>query len=163
MNERLYLFNPFRIKEWENIQIKEQLDVLISSYEVDACAPSQYAGNIENLANQLYLIGEMIARLYEDVNVMKADVSNEENLQVYKQRDVYEKTHEGKPPAMIYFQALASDFVKDKRVAITGQFPILQLFFNISYIGNLFIVPFLQQTAFCVHNTILRNRQPKVR
>ena len=118
MNERLYLFNPFRIKEWENIQIKEQLDVLISSYEVDACAPSQYAGNIENLANQLYLIGEMIARLYEDVNVMKADVSNEENLQVYKQRDVYEKTHEGKPPAMIYFQALASDFVKDKRVAL---------------------------------------------
>lgn len=60
----------------------------------------------------------MIARLYEDVNVMKADVSNEENLQVYKQRDVYEKTHEGKPPAMSYFQALASDFVKDKRVLL---------------------------------------------
>lgn len=116
MNEKLYLFNPFRIKEWENQQIKEQLEALLDAYEGEASSPFQYARNVENIANQLYLIGEMIARLYEEVNIMKADVSNEENLQVYKQRDTYEKTHEGKPPAMSYFQAMASDFVKDKRV-----------------------------------------------
>lgn len=118
MDEKLYLFNPFNIKNWENMQIKEQLDLLIDKYDTEASTPYQYALNIENLANQLYLIGEMIARLYEDVNIAKADTINEENLQIYKQRDTYERTHDGKPPAMSYFQALASDFVKDKRISL---------------------------------------------
>ncbi len=118
MNEKLYLFNPFDIKHWENNQIKEQLDKLINAYDHEADTLYRYALNVENLANQLYLIGEMVARLYEEVNVIKADVYNEENLQVYKQRDAYEKTHDGKPPAMSYFQALASDFVKDKRIIL---------------------------------------------
>lgn len=118
MNEKVYLFNPFDIKNWEKIQIKEQLDELINRYNNDASTPYEHALNIENLANQMYLIGEMVARLSETVNVMKAEVSNNENLQVYKQRDIWEKTHEGKAPAMSYFQALASDFVKDDRITL---------------------------------------------
>lgn len=118
MNEKLYMFNPFNIKQWRNEQIKEQLDVLINDYDCEADTLYRYALNVENISNQLYLIGEMVARLYEEVYVMKADVSNEENLQTYKQRDTYEKTHDGKPPAMSYFQALASDFVKDKRLML---------------------------------------------
>lgn len=118
MNEKVYLFNPFNIKNWEKIQIKEQLDELINRYNNDASTPYEHALNIENLANQMYLIGEMVARLSETVNVMKAEVSNNENLQVYKQRDIWEKTHEGKAPAMSYFQALASDFVKEDRITL---------------------------------------------
>lgn len=118
MNEKVYLFNPFNIKNWEKIQIKEQLDELINIYNNDASTPYEHALNIENLANQMYLIGEMVARLSETVNVMKAEVSNNENLQVYKQRDIWEKTHEGKAPAMSYFQALASDFVKEDRITL---------------------------------------------
>jgi hypothetical protein len=106
------------IKEWSNEQVKEQLTILIAKYDVDAFTPYQYALNIENLANQLYLIGEMIARLHETVYVAKAELENEESLQVYKQRDVWEKTNTGKAPAMSYFQALASDFVKDKRLSL---------------------------------------------
>ena len=118
MNEKLYLFNPFNIKEWSNEQVKEQLTILIDKYDVDAFTPYQYALNIENLANQMYLIGEMIARLHEAYYIKKAEVENEENLQVYKQRDVWEKTNTGKAPAMSYFQALASDFVKEKRLEL---------------------------------------------
>ncbi len=118
MNEKLYLFNPFNIKEWSNEQVKEQLTILIAKYDVDAFTPYQYALNIENLANQMYLIGEMIARLHELVYINKAELENEENLQVYKQRDTWEKMHDGKAPAMAYFQALASDFVKDKRLTL---------------------------------------------
>lgn len=118
MNEKVYLFNPFNIKNWEKIQIKEQLDELINRYNNDASTPYEHALNIENLANQMYLIGEMVARLSETVNVMKAEVSNNENLQVYKQRDIWEKTHDGKAPAMSYFQALASDFVKEDRITL---------------------------------------------
>lgn len=118
MSEKLYLFNPFDIKNWTNEQVKEQLTMLINKYDTDAYTPYMYALNIENLANQLYLIGEMVARLHELVYINKAEVENEENLQVYKLRDVWEKTHEGKPPAMSYFQAQASDFVKDKRLTL---------------------------------------------
>ena len=118
MNEKLYLFNPFDIKNWTNEQVKEQLTMLINKYDVDAFTPYQYALNIENLANQMYLIGEMVARLHELVYINKAELESEESLQVYKQRDVWEKTHEGKAPAMAYFQALASDFVKDKRLTL---------------------------------------------
>ena len=118
MNEKLYLFNPFNIKEWSNEQVKEQLTMLIDKYETEAFTPYQYALNIENLANQMYLIGEMIARLHEAFYINKAELENEESLQVYKQRDSWEKTHEGKAPAMSYFQALASDFVKEKRLEL---------------------------------------------
>ena len=116
MSEKLYLFNPFNIKGWTNEQVKEQLTMLIDKYDTNAYTPYQYALNIENLANQLYLIGEMVARLHELVYITKAEVENEENLQVYKSRDIWEKSHEGKPPAMAYFQAQASEFVKDKRL-----------------------------------------------
>jgi hypothetical protein len=118
MNEKLYLFNPFDIKNWSNEQVKEQLTILIAKYDVDAFTPYQYALNIENLANQMYLIGEMIARLHEAYYINKAELENEESLQVYKQRDGWEQTHEGKAPAMSYFQALASNFVKEKRLAL---------------------------------------------
>ena len=118
MNEKLYLFNPFDIENWSNEKVKEQLTILIDKYDTEAYTPYQYAQNIENLANQMYLIGEMVARLHELVYINKAELENEENLQVYKLRDVWEKTHEGKPPAMAYFQAQASEFVKDKRLTL---------------------------------------------
>lgn len=118
MNEKVYLFNPFNIKNWETVQIKEQFEELINLYNNDASTPYEHALNIENLANQMYLIGEMVARLSETVNVIGAEVKNNENLQVYKQRDIWEKTHDGKAPAMSYFQALASDFVKEDRITL---------------------------------------------
>ncbi len=116
MNEKLYLFNPFNIKNWENQQIKEQFDVLIEAYNTEANTIYELALNVENLANQNYLIGEMAARLEEEVLVTEEEVKNKENIQVYQKRDEWEKTHEGKVPAMSYFQALASDFVKDERI-----------------------------------------------
>lgn len=118
MNEKVYLFNPFNIKNWETVQIKEQFEELINLYNNDASTPYEHALNIENLANQMYLIGEMVARLSETVNVIGAEVKNNENLQVYKQRDIWEKTHDGKAPAMSYFQALASNFVKEDRIIL---------------------------------------------
>lgn len=116
MNEKLYLFNPFKIKEWENQQIKEQLDVLINDYHCDASAPHEYACNIENLANQLYLIGEMIARLSEDVLIKKNEIDSSYGKQVYIQRKQWQETNKEKPPAMSYFEAMASDFVKEDRL-----------------------------------------------
>ena len=118
MNDKLYLFNPFRIKDWGNEQVKEQFDKLTKAYISDPVAPIQYADNIENLANQLYLIGEMIARLNKEVNVLKAQVKNEESKYIYKTRNAWQASNEGKVPAMSYFEALASEFVKDDRIVL---------------------------------------------
>lgn len=115
MKEKLYLFNPWNIKEWENDAIKKQFDVLIENYNCDASAPYEFASNIENLANQSYLIGEMIARLNQDTLIMKNDMDAKYNKQVYVSRKQWQEMNTEKPPAMSYFEALAEDFVKDER------------------------------------------------
>lgn len=119
MNEKLYMFNPWKIKEWENEQIKEQFDKLTKSYIIDPVSPIQYADNIENLANQLYLIGEMISRLQEQMNKLKAYIKKEESLYIYRERNIWVKENTGKAPAMSYFEAKASEFVGDKKIVLS--------------------------------------------
>ncbi|WP_305151643.1 hypothetical protein [uncultured Dubosiella sp.] len=104
--ERLYLFNPFNLKNWENQQIKDQLDLLIAKYDEDADTMGGMALNIENLANQNVLLGEMIARLTEEYVVMKANLEANENIAIVTRRTDW--NGEGKPPAMKYFEALAA-------------------------------------------------------
>lgn len=104
--ERLYLFNPFNLKNWENQQIKDQLDLLIAKYDEDADTMGGMAMNIENLANQNVLLGEMIARLTEEYVVMKANLEANENIAIVTRRTDW--NGEGKPPAMKYFEALAA-------------------------------------------------------
>lgn len=104
--ERLYLFNPFNLKNWENQQIKDQLDLLIAKYDEDADTMGGMALNIENLANQNVLLGEMIARLTEEYVVMKANLEANENIAIVTRRTDW--NGEGNPPAMKYFEALAA-------------------------------------------------------
>lgn len=104
--ERLYLFNPFNLKNWENQQIKDQIDLLIAKYDEDADTMGGMALNIENLANQNVLLGEMIARLTEEYVVMKANLEANENIAIVTRRTDW--NGEGKPPAMKYFEALAA-------------------------------------------------------
>lgn len=117
-NEKVYMFNPFNLKNWKNKQIKEQLDVLIDKYDYEADTMAGLAINAENLANQLYIIGEMIARLTEEVYVLKAEVKNEESITVYKERKAWEVEHDGKVPAIAYFEAVASNKTKDSRMVL---------------------------------------------
>lgn len=118
--EKTYLFNPFDIKNWDNQQIKDELDGLIDRYFKNDSSLSVYQRslNVENLANQLYLIGEMIARLSEDVLLLKNEVNTSYDKQVYIQRNQWCELNTEKAPAISYFQALASDFVKDDRIIL---------------------------------------------
>lgn len=121
MTENVYLFNPFDIKNWENQDIKNVLDELIDKYlkNDDSLTVYQRSLNVENLANQLYLIGEMIARLSEEVLLLKNEVNTSYDKQVYMQRKQWSETNTEKAPAISYFQALASDFVKDERINLS--------------------------------------------
>lgn len=113
-NQKLYMYNPFNLKNWSNMEVKEQLDILISKYDVEADTMMGLALNIENLSNQLSLIGEMIARLTEEVNVLDAQIKNETNIEVYMSRTQWMNEHSEKAPNIAYFQALAGKKVENK-------------------------------------------------
>ncbi len=119
-SEKLFMFNPFALKEWSNEDIKEQIDILIGKYNPDADIMMDMALNVENLSNQMYLIGEMIARITESYNVLKAELENETNQHIYIERNDYEKKHDGKVPAISYFQAIAYSKTKDKRLKVAS-------------------------------------------
>ena len=73
MSEKLFRFNPFNIKEWEDKEVVEQYGILENSL----CFmdnPSGLANDIELYANMGYLIGEMIARYTELYSIKKVEV-----------------------------------------------------------------------------------------
>lgn len=114
-NELLFKYNPFKIKRWKDEEIEEQLGILVDAYISDAETVMEMALNIENLANQMFLIGEMIARLQESSNILKADIENKTNQEIYVARSTWEREHDGKAPSIKYFEALAGQKVSDER------------------------------------------------
>lgn len=114
-NELLFKYNPFKIKHWKYEEIEEQLGILVDAYISDAETVMEMALNIENLANQMFLIGEMIARLQEQSNILKADIENKTNQEIYVARSTWEREHDGKAPSIKYFEALAGQKVSDER------------------------------------------------
>lgn len=120
--EKLYMFNPFTIQNADSNAIAETYKSLQSEIVQDADTGFQIAKNIELYANMNYLIGEMIARLQEEYDLLKADISIMENKQVYLQRKQWQETNTDKAPAMSYFEAMAKDFVKEdsKKLAELG-------------------------------------------
>lgn len=120
--EKLYMFNPFTIQNANSNAIAETYKNLQSEIVQDADTGFQIAKNIELYANMNYLIGEMIARLQEEYDLLKTDISIMENKQVYIQRKQWQETNKDKAPAMSYFEAMAKDFVKEdsKKLAELG-------------------------------------------
>lgn len=114
-NELLFKYNPFKIKHWKYEEIEEQLGILVDAYISDAETVMEMALNIENLANQMFLIGEMIARLQESSNILKADIENKTNQEIYVARSTWEREHDGKVPSIKYFEALAGQKVSEER------------------------------------------------
>lgn len=114
-NELLFKYNPFKVKYWKDEEIQEQLEILVDAYIPDAETVMEMALNVENLANQMFLIGEMIARLQESSNILKADIENKMNQAIYVERSTWERDHGGKAPSIKYFEALAGQKVSEER------------------------------------------------
>lgn len=120
--EKLYMFNPFTIQDAKNEDIAQTYMNLQNLIIEDADTGFEIAKNIEIYANMNYLIGEMIARLQREYDLLKTEISIMENKQVYMQRKQWENTQTTKPPAMSYFEAMAKEFVKEdsKKLAELG-------------------------------------------
>lgn len=120
--EKLYMFNPFTIQNADSQKIADTYTNLQKEIIENADTGFQISKNIEIYANMNYLIGEMIARLQQEYDTLKTDISIAENKQVYMQRKQWQETQKEKPPAMSYFEAMAKEFVKEdsKKLAELG-------------------------------------------
>jgi len=118
MNEKLFIFNPFNIKNWTNEEVKEQYTILEQAL-TSGDTPFELATNIELYANMGYLIGEMIARYYEVVEISSVELKVAISTEIYKDRDYWLSTKTDKPPAMSYFEskALSKNMEDHKKLA----------------------------------------------
>ena len=120
--EKLYMFNPFTIQNANSQQISDTYTNLQKEIVENADTGFEISKNIEIYANMNYLIGEMIARIQEEYDTLKTDISIAENKQIYMQRKQWQETKAEKPPAMTYFEAMAKEYVKEdsKKLAELG-------------------------------------------
>lgn len=120
--EKLYMFNPFTIQNADSQKIADTYTNLQNRLIQEADTSWKLASNIEIYANMNYLIGEMIARIQQEYDELKTEISIAENKQVYMQRKQWTETQKEKPPAMSYFEAMAKEYVKEnsKKLAELG-------------------------------------------
>lgn len=113
--DKLYMFNPFRINEWKDEEVQEQFESLLEQYDHEADIVSLMARNVEVLANQMYLMGEMIARYSERVANLKMEIKVKSALTIQEERNDWVRTHSSKAPAMTYFEAVADSKLEKER------------------------------------------------
>ena len=120
--EKLYMFNPFTIQNADSQKIADTYSNLQKELKSNPETGFEIAKNIEIYANMNYLIGEMIARIQEEYDTKKTEISIIENKQIYIQRKQWQETQKEKAPAMSYFEAMAKEFVKEdtKKLAELG-------------------------------------------
>lgn len=111
--EKLYMFNPFTIQNADSKQIADTYSNLQKELIQDADTGWKLADNIEIYSNMNYLIGEMIARIQQEYDTLKSEISITENKQIYMQRKQWQETQKEKAPAMSYFEAMAKEYVKE--------------------------------------------------
>lgn len=111
--EKLYMFNPFTIQNADSQKIADTYSNLQKELIENPDTGFNIAKNIEIYANMNYLLGEMIARIQQEYDTLKTDISISENKQIYMQRKQWQETQTDKPPAMSYFEAIAKEYVKE--------------------------------------------------
>lgn len=120
--EKLYMFNPFAIEKADSKEIGDTYSNLQDRLNIETDTPYLIAENIETYANMNFLLGEMIARIQREYDLLKNEISINENKQIYMQRKQWQETQTEKAPAMSYFEAMANEFVKEdkKKLAELG-------------------------------------------
>lgn len=116
------MFNPFTIQNADSKEIADTYSKLQKEIATNANTGFEISKNIEIYANMNYLIGEMIARIQQEYDSLKTEISIAENKQIYISRKQWQEVNTEKAPAMSYFEAMAKEFVKEdsKKLAELG-------------------------------------------
>ena len=115
MKDKLYMFNPFRIGEWTDDELQKQFEILMKEYDEEADIVSLMARNVEVLANQMYLMGEMIARYSERASSLKLDIKVRSAITIQDERNNWMRISPKKIPAVAYFEAIADSKLMEER------------------------------------------------
>lgn len=110
MQEKEYLFNPFNIKNKTSKDLKDMYSNVFQQLLEEPNTMYEYAHNLEVYSNLNYIIGEVIARLNKDVLELKTKIKIDTAINTTEERKHWV---EGKPPAMSYFEALATRMSRD--------------------------------------------------
>lgn len=113
MNEKYYLFNPFNIKGADEKQLQSMYQNVFDGLLEECNTMYEYSHNIEVYSNLNYIIGEIIARLTKDIIELKTKIQIDTAINTTDERKNWNKDVDGKPPAMAYFEALATRISRD--------------------------------------------------
>lgn len=113
MNEKLYLFNPFNIKDIEPKELEKIYKKVFDKLLEEPNTMYEYAHNIEVYSNLNYIIGEIIARLTKDIIELKTTIQIDTAINQTEERKNWNTERDGKAPAISYFEALATRMSKD--------------------------------------------------
>ena len=108
MNEKSYLFNPFRIKEVSNAKLQEMYQETYSKLIEEPNTMYEYAHNIEVYSNLMYICGECIARFTREIIELKTRIQIDTAVNQTNERKSWDTEKNGKAPAISYFEALAT-------------------------------------------------------
>lgn len=111
--EKLYMFNPFTIQNADSKEIADTYVKLQSTLIENTDTGFQISQNIEIYANMNFLLGEMIARLQLEYDLLKTKISIQENTYIYELRKNWKNESTEKAPAMSYFEAQAKEKVQE--------------------------------------------------
>lgn len=105
MDEKLYLFNPFNIKNVKDEELRDMYSEVFKQLLEEPNTMFEYSHNIEVYSNLEYIVGEVIARLTKEVIELKTTIKIDTAINTTKERQSWS---DGKAPAMSYFEALAT-------------------------------------------------------
>lgn len=108
------MFNPFQIESATEKELAETYTNLQQRIIEEDDTPFLISTNIEIYANMCYIIGEMIARITEQYELLKTEIGIEENQALYSFRNQWIRDNDERPPAISYFEAMAKQTVKSK-------------------------------------------------
>lgn len=130
IDERSYLYNPFRITEATEEQIINTYANIQNSLIPDAETGADIANNIVRYANMNYIVGEMLARYKTEYNKLKTNITIRENKELYKARKEWAEQNTDKPPAMSYFEAKAKESVQQDLIKLAEMDAYIDRFKN---------------------------------
>lgn len=110
MDEKLYLFNPFNIKDVSDKELKNMYSEVFKQLIEEPNSMFEYSHNIEVYSNLEYIVGEVIARLTKETIELKTRIKIDTAINTADERKNW---NDGKAPAMAYFEALATRMSKD--------------------------------------------------
>ena len=112
MDEKKYLFNPFRIKSVDNKDLQEMYEETFNQLIESPNSMYDYAHNIEVYSNMMYICGECIARFTRDIIELKTKIQIDTAVNQVQERNNWDMSN-GKAPAISYFEALATRMSRD--------------------------------------------------